>query len=1125
MAFPDDSLGLKAEVQIGGAWVGLKLRTADPVQITCGTGSEGSRTEPASCTLKASNKDGWLSPRNPMSPHFEQLGRNTPLRVWLPGPEPYLALSGAVADIAATPDTAALDITGDIDIRAEATGDWYVTRSQTLIGKWSSTDGQRSYILRVFNGLLIFNWTTGGTDATLLNHSASVPGNLRRAAFRATLDVNNGAGGKVSTLYWAPSMDGPWTTLSTATTAGTTSIFSSTTALEIGPSQPLNIPPRAPLRGRVHRAEVRSGIGGTVVASPDFRVQPVGGASFADSAGRTWTLAGAAEITNREILFAGEIADLPPQWTTSGRDAWVSLEAAGLLRRLGQGRKPIQSTLRRRIPTAAGLLAYWPMEEGDAATQAYSPVPGVDPLTVTGLDFAQDDTLPGSAPLPVLKNPATLTGSVPPSSTVGWHTELVYRLPTMPGVQTELLRVSVTGSAMRTAVVSVSTAGVRIEALDSAGDTLAFFLHSDPSALADFPGRWNRLQLFTSDNGGGQTRLNTAWLSVTSGAWWNASTVFTGTQGSPVRVASGQWGAGTEGMALGHLAVLATPGTGLFAGTPIFDRADEGFDRESAIDRLARLSEEEPSLGLSWVDGDTSSLSTPLGPQGQDELLDVVHEVVESDAGILYERMDRHPLGLEYRDRATLYNQTPALVLDYAAGDVAPPLEPKEDDQHVRNDVEVTRRGGSSARVVIDKGPLSALTPEEGGVGPYDEAVTLSLGYDHQPVQHAAWRAHLGTWDEARYPTVRVLLHKRPGLIPAVLRMRIGDLLRITNPPIWTGPGPLDLIVRQINHTPRPRAWEVTFVGTPAGPYRVGVLDDPVLGRLDTDGAVLGAAVDASATALEVHSDQALGPRWVYSADYPTEFPFDVRAGGESMTVTAIANRTDSFTRSVSNSWGTSTSGHVWAENSSPASDRSVNGSRGVLTLASSVSSFRFQRIITTPVGDAEIRVRVSTSAVATGESALPAVLLRYVDASNFYRARVHFGTSGNMFCSVTRTSTQIGSSPSLPYTYSAGQEFEVRVRLTGHTIRIRVWPVGQPEPTVWHHTETVVSSPIEAGQVGLMGSAFAGLTNTNLELRFDQFEVITPQAFTVTRSQNGIVKAQTAGTAVSLANPLRLAL
>ncbi|MFJ2443456.1 MULTISPECIES: hypothetical protein [unclassified Streptomyces] len=179
------------------------------------------------------------------------------------------------------------------------------------------------------------------------------------------------------------------------------------------------------------------------------------------------------------------------------------------------------------------------------------------------------------------------------------------------------------------------------------------------------------------------------------------------------------------------------------------------------------------------------------------------------------------------------------------------------------------------------------------------------------------------------------------------------------------------------------------------------------------------------------------------------------------------------------------------------AADRSVSGGRGIITLASDVALVRFQRLVPTAIGDAEVRVRMSVSAVTTGTGAamLPSVLLRYVDASIFYRARLHFGVSGALSVSVTRDVTQIGSAVSLPYTYTAGAEYEVRVRLTGHQVQMRVWPVGAMEPDSWHLTGTVTASPIAAGGIGVTASAFAAMTNASPQLRFDNFATSDPES------------------------------
>lgn len=885
MAFPESALGLRGELLLGGTWRDITpdLYTREPIQVTHGQAPGGGQPDPAACSLLLNNASGKYSPRNPAGPYFGLLGRNTPARITVPGLESYLALTGAAGTGATTPYVPALGITGDLDVRVEATADWWAPGMQTLVGRWSSSGNQRSWMLALVDGAVQLRFSVDGTTAGGWAGLA-LPTLPRRAALRATLDVDNGAGGWTARLYWATSLDGPWAQIGADLVApGTTvTVNAGTAPLMLSPTSAVTPPYWLPITGRIHRAEVRSGIGGTVVAAPDIRALDPGVTGFTDATGRVWSVPAPAEITDSEGLFYGEVAEWPPRWSPGEHDAWVPVSAAGILRRLGQGRRPLQSTLRRRIPSEPTLIAYWPMEDGEGATQLYSPLDGVRPLKVTGMDLAADSSLPGSAPLPTLGDTATLSAAVPKSAVSGWQVEAAYHLPTLPSVQTELLRVTVTGSAMRSAHVFVGAAGVRVEARNADGDTLASYTVTDGTALADLVGQWNRVQIYTTTPATGQARITAAWRSVSTGTWWRATTLITGAMGSATGIV-GQWGSATQGMVLGHLAVFAAPGTDAATPLPainIFDGADRAFTGETAVTRLIRLGREEPTLRLTTVDGDVTAESERMGPQGQTELMTLVGEVVETDGGVLYERMDR--LGLVYRDRATLYNQAPTLVLDYAVGQVAPPLEPTDDDSDIRNDVTVSRAGGSSGRAVVEEGPLSVLDPEHGGVGVYEEAVTLSLGSDSQPQQIAAWRAHLGTWDEARYPSVRVLLHRRPELIPAVLALRPGDLIRITNPPLYTGPGPLDLIVRQIQHQPRPRAWEVTFVCTPAGPYRVGVVGDDALGRADTAGSVLAASVSATATVLSVTTT---GPRWVTAA--PNLLPdaaFESGVGGWACT-------------------------------------------------------------------------------------------------------------------------------------------------------------------------------------------------------------------------------------------------
>ncbi|MFE1749009.1 hypothetical protein ACFW88_00385 [Streptomyces anandii] len=822
MAFPQTPLDVRIELFIGGVWVDVTadVYTAEKINITRGRADEGARTDPGKCTLTFNNRLGKYSPRNPLSPYYGLIGRNTPLRVSVPGPTSYLDLDGQVANYASTPDTAVLDITGDLDIRWEGEADWYATGAQMLIGKWVSTTNNRSYVLRLEAGTALLVASTDGTAANSYAAQWPLPGLLpRRLALRATLDVDNGAGGSTLRLYWAPSISGPWTQISVDAVfpGGPRTVYAGTAPLSIAPSQTESVPPRLPVTGKTYRAEVRNGIDGTVVANPDFTAQTPGTSSFNDAAGRTWTLAGTAAITNRRMRFVGEVSSWPSRWDVSGKDVRVPVEAAGILRRIGQGAKALDSTLRRRIPSG-GPLVYWPLEDGSTATRASSAISGGQPLTVSGLTFASDDSLAGSSSLPVLGASASLTGRVPNARAGAWHAEMVYKLGTMPAVERTVLSLNLAAGTGGVAQVlaRVSTAGIRVQALDGNDNVVAFVLFSNPDSIAAFTGVWNRLQIFSAFDGT-QTYVNVGWRNVVTNIWWYARTAFTGTPGT-VTAVRGSWDSNLQGMAIGHLAVFDVGGTTAPApGVTIYEGADDGFSGETAGTRMTRLATEE-ALPVTVYGSKTEE--ERVGPQRPDTVLALLEEAADVDGGILYEQRDR--IGLVYRDRISLYNQTPALELDYTQpGHIAPPLEPIDDDQQVRNDRTVQRNNGASARAVLDSGPLSVQAPP-GGVGVYDDSATLNLYSDAQAEPQAYWRLCLGTVDEARYPVVNLDLAAAPSLVDQVTALDSGDRIRIANPPAWLPPGPIDLIVQGYQETiGHPNDWDFQLNCTPASPWTV----------------------------------------------------------------------------------------------------------------------------------------------------------------------------------------------------------------------------------------------------------------------------------------------------------------
>ncbi|QJT04348.1 hypothetical protein G9272_32030 [Streptomyces asoensis] len=1104
MAFPEDPLGTIVEMQVGGVWTDITqyAQLGDIITHQRGQTAEGSAVDPASCTLTLKSPDGLFSPRNPRSPLYGLIGRNTPMRVSVLAGTQRLVVPGDQLSRATTPSATALNVAGSLDVRVDVQlTNWGTGEAFELCAKHLVTGNQRSWLMFVENGFLTLRISTNGSNFVQFGSTLPIPVTPSgRIALRSTYDSTTGQ----FSHYTAPTIAGPWTQLGITSTGSAATIFASTAPVTVGDIE--TVTAFQPPAGSYYGFEMRSGIGGTIVAKADFTAQAVGATSFVDTVGLTWTLAGGAAISTKRTRFSGEYSDWPPRWGRTGHLIRVEGEGAGILRRLNQGKKALQSTLRRRIPSDSTLLAYWPMEDDSEATQAYSPMTGVKPMKLTNFAMASDDTFSGSAPLPVVAVGATLSAEVPaPASGTGpWQVEMVYRIPTAPGALATFFEVQTTGTAVRY-TVQVQTDNVQIKAYDNDGTQL-FFINSGSGSSPSFFGSENRVRLFARQSGG-SVLVDIAWLSVSASGVFQ-STSFTGTVGRVRRVSS-SFGAGMEGTTIGHLSVFQADNT------KVMDGADDGYLGETAAARLRRLAVEEGvPVRVAGVQGTTAR----MGPQRPAILLEQLEQCADADSGILVE--DRERLGLLYRARTTLYNQVPVLTLSYNAPGLGA-LEPVDDDAIVRNDVTAARTGGSSARAELTTGALSTQDPPN-GVGRYDTSVELNLYSDDQTEPMAAWLMHLGTWDEARYPTIRIRLHRNPALIPVILDLIEGDTLRLTDLPDWLPPGPVDLMVQGYTERIGVRTWEIDLVCVPAGPWRVAVVGDTVLGKADTEGSVLTTSATATDTSLLVRT--TTGPQWTQD---PTQFPFDVLVGGERMTATAIANEyRDAFGRSVSGGWGTADSGQAWGSaGGTVGTDYTVGSGVAAHVLTTTNASRRSSLPYAFP--DVDVYVSLTTSATATGGSLYGGPVGRYVDADNLYMTRIEFTTGNAILIDLRKRVATVESSIgtyTTSLTHAAGTYVRCRLQIAGSAVRTKVWLASAPEPPEWH-VDVVDTSVTTSNFVGTRSISAAANSNSSPQVRYDDLLVLNVQRFTVTRSVNGIVKAQAAGEALRLAQPATSAL
>jgi hypothetical protein len=428
--------------------------------------------------------------------------------------------------------------------------------------------------------------------------------------------------------------------------------------------------------------------------------------------------------------------------------------------------------------------------------------------------------------------------------------------------------------------------------------------------------------------------------------------------------------------------------------------------------------------------------------------------------------------------------------------------------------------------------------------GRYDASITVNVADDDQLPDEAAWRVHLGTWPGMRYPAVSPALNVRPELVDQWLATELGDAGTVSNLPPQHPVDAVSLIGEGYQETIQPHRWDVTLNTAAAGPYTVAQLaaseaaagpDQP--NRLDTSGSQLVSAVTDSATSLVVHTppDGVFGRApWIISTGLSTapnlkaaQFPFDVRLGGETVRVTACAPAAwDTFARTTSNGWGTSTSGAVWAVANTAASEYSTNGSVGL----HSVTSVNISRYTVTPApsADLDLRVDASTPVLAAGGPQHPHLVARYLDVNNNYSARLGFQTNQTLQLVIQK---RVGGAQTdlvtvtVPGVHAASTLYTIRFQLDGSALRAKAWRASQAEPGIWQATATDTALTA-AGSVGTRSVLGPGNTNPlPVAFSYDNFEITTPQQMTVTRSINTVVKAQAAGTAVALAQPAHIPL
>ncbi len=832
------------------------------------------------------------------------------------------------------------------------------------------------------------------------------------------------------------------------------------------------------------------------------------------------------------IRFVGEITSWPSRWDLSEKDIWVPVTASGILRRLSQGSKPLQSSLyRTMIGAATGDVVpteYWSLEDGPDATQFASAVGGLPGKGVAGFSAADvpipagHSGIPGSSTSVALALGAKVVMPVRPYADTGqWILQGAFISDDLDDGEPAMGVVLANGTRI---IASVIDAGIEVQNLSveiHAADDSVIFAGDNDVSNGGIVGDPMSIVIASIDTGPGDTFL----VRVLDGAGTVRAEVTTTNVGygavTQVEATTGGGVIGQPFVGASHVGLFTDAAFDVDVDTIEGARATSGWNKEPAGERFAHLCEQAQIPYQVIGDADASAL---MGPERTVSRLQSMRDAEATDQGFLFET--RSELGLAFRTNASRYNQVP-LQLDYGSH-IGHPFDPEPDDRGVANDREVKRREGSSARRELASGPLSIQDPPD-GVGRYDDSITVDVYSDDQVEHMAAWRLHIGTWDAERYPRVKVDLAYpgNSGIVADIAGLDSGDLITIDNLPAWLPPETCELLVEGYTEHIGFFTWDFTFNCSPAGAYNtVGVW-----GLL---GQELHTAMNTSTTSADIATTS--GPL-LKTSGLGSGYPIAI--GSERLQVTAVAASTVTY-------GAAGTAAH--ANNTSVVANLPASVATGHLLLILAAIRNSGTGVVNAPTGYTRLPVFPSASNVqlfgkiATSSESNPTVTITGGAANADVSAQMirltgkwHtinnvIASGGKAYASRLNPSAQNITYPglSLPddnncivlYLGWKQDDFTSVATIAGATeIGEASTTTGDDQSLVWDYVIQTTAAAIPSGAFVVTGGASAISRGAVVALRCDY------QTATVERSINGVSASHSAADAVTAVNPLRWAL
>lgn len=592
------------------------------------------------------------------------------------------------------------------------------------------------------------------------------------------------------------------------------------------------------------------------------------------------------DVTFIDAHISGEAANWQPDQneafvagTPSTRGLrWTDLNAAGVLRRIGQWSDPLASPMYQQITGyGSALTGYWP---GESEGQVSSAVSGVAAATTRGtVSYGNSDAPGGSEPLIQLGSDGTIIGRFRKASgSAGWQVVWSAHLNQVAASRQNIFTFTTSNGYVW--AIDADATNYYFTCTNSEGVLLLNAASSFGSANANVSTNFVTFRMYGSISGGTVT-FAPAWYGANDLTEWGTSYTFAGNMGyvTTFRVTGN---AVTANMRIGH--IYGTEGTtpDAFAGTA--KPAINGFPGETVENRFKRLCAQK---GITTQVTGTTGLTLPMGPQKSDVFQDLLKEMVATDACLIVDT--RWQRSLTLRTRQSMYQQTPRLTL--TRSQCIAPLSKAIDDKGSWNTVTATSRDGRTDVAQLVAGAMSTQNPPD-GIGLYERKIEGNWSAAYRLSNISGWWLQLGTLTEPRYSSVSLDLDGAAAAIELDASLvDPGDVIVLSD----VRPDPLPLLVIGIDQTQDTRRHRIlTFTCIPATVHQAMNLWNAASMRYDAATTTMASAVAAGVTALPITSTNVrdawvnpttVDPRPVAAGG--TYGQYDLIIAGERVTVTA----------------------------------------------------------------------------------------------------------------------------------------------------------------------------------------------------------------------------------------------